>query len=76
MGSSSALPPISPRDLLLGTCLRFDPQDRGLLGVSQLRQVMMEDTGWDGSHAVGREKENATTMSQTLMHRTDCCVEN
>lgn len=38
-GSPSALPPISRRDLLEGTCLRFDTQDTGVLGVDELRQV-------------------------------------
>lgn len=37
-----AFPPISPRDLLEGTCLRFDKtHDRGVLGLEELRQVHM-----------------------------------
>lgn len=34
------LPPISARDLLEGTCLRFDKDSgRGVIGVDELRQV-------------------------------------
>lgn len=37
-----AFPPISPRDLLEGTCLRFGTtHDRGVLGVDDLRQVWL-----------------------------------
>lgn len=38
-GSSSSLPPISPQDLLMGTCIRFDTQERNALGASELQQV-------------------------------------
>eukprot|EP00903_Cladosiphon_okamuranus_P019599 g18025.t1 len=38
-----AFPTISPRDLLEGTCLRFDTtHNRGVLGVEELRQVWRE----------------------------------
>lgn len=39
MGSALTLPPISPRDLLEGTCLRFDTEESGALRADQLRQV-------------------------------------
>ncbi|CAM9371727.1 unnamed protein product, partial [Scytosiphon promiscuus] len=42
MGSALTLPPISPRDLLEGTCLRFDTEDSGALRADELRQVWRE----------------------------------
>eukprot|EP00752_Nemacystus_decipiens_P004820 g4387.t1 len=43
VNTAVAFPPISPRDLLQGTCLRFDrTHDRGVLGVDELRQVWRE----------------------------------
>ncbi|CAM9530636.1 unnamed protein product, partial [Hapterophycus canaliculatus] len=41
-GSALTLPPISPRDLLEGTCLRFDAEESGALRADQLRQVWRE----------------------------------
>lgn len=39
-----AFPPISPRDLLEGTCLRFETtNNRGIVGVDELRQVRAAD---------------------------------
>lgn len=38
-GLTSALPPISPRDVLMGTCLRFDAESKGFLGKEALSQV-------------------------------------
>lgn len=40
MGSALTLPPISPRDLLEGTCLRFDTEESGALRADDLRQVL------------------------------------
>ncbi|CAM9607524.1 unnamed protein product [Pylaiella littoralis] len=40
--SPDTLPPILGRDLLEGTCLRFDTQDNGVLGVDELRQIWRE----------------------------------
>lgn len=57
-GSLSSLPPISSRDLLEGTCLRFDTQDSGALGADKLQQVG------------GNKRHNSMTLIHRIMAAT------